>query len=139
MPLGTLQCRAPKVQEKNRAQDTVNSDTWGHTPAAHCQGTRNKDRAMWNLAPHLSDRQSRLVIGQLWGPWGWGQTPVCRGAGAGGGPRGAIAPPPNFLSQWDGYACAPPPKIWQSLGISTLLPPAPLPVCNEAALELRLE
>ena len=31
----------------------------------------------------------------------------------GGGARGAIAPP-NFLSQWDGYACAPP-KIWQSL------------------------
>ena len=45
-----------------------------------------------------------------------------RGAGAGGGgARGAIAP--NLLSQWDGYACAPLPKIWQSLGISTLLPP----------------
>ena len=25
------------------------------------------------------------------------------------GARGAIAPPPHFLSQGDGYACAPPP------------------------------
>ena len=24
------------------------------------------DIAIWNLAPHLSDRQYRLVIGQLW-------------------------------------------------------------------------
>ena len=38
----------------------------------------------------------------------------------GGGQGGQL--PPNFLSQWDGYACAPP-KIWQSLGMSTLLPP----------------
>ena len=42
-------------------------------------------------------------------------TPATRGAGAGGGARGAIAPLPNFLSQWDGYAPVPPPKIWQSL------------------------
>ena len=38
----------------------------------------------------------------------------------GGGKGGQL--PPNFLSQWDGYACAPP-KIWQSLGISTPPPP----------------
>ena len=36
--------------------------------------------AMWNLAPHLSDRQTRLVIGQLWVHWCWGQTPVCHEA-----------------------------------------------------------
>ena len=29
-----------------------------------------------------------------------------RGAGAGGGGKGGNCPP-NFLSQWDGYACAP--------------------------------
>ena len=46
-----------------------------------------------------------------------------RGAGAGG--QGGNCPPPNFLSQWDGYACAhpPPPNFFQSLGISTFLPP----------------
>ena len=31
-----------------------------------------------------------------------------RGAGAGGGGKGGNCPP-NLLSQWDGYACAPPP------------------------------
>ena len=42
----------------------------------------------------------------------------------GGGARGAITPPPNFLSEGDEYACAPR-KFWQSLGISTCLPPPP--------------
>ena len=46
------------------------------------------------------------------------------GAREPGGGKGVNCPPPNFLSQWDGYACAPP-KIWQSLGMSTLLPPPP--------------
>ena len=46
-----------------------------------------------------------------------------RGAGAGGGGKGGQLPPPNFLSEGDEYACAPPPKFWQSLGISTCLPP----------------
>ena len=32
-----------------------------------------------------------------------GKIHTCRGSGAGGG--GQL--PPNFLSQWDGYACAP--------------------------------
>ena len=45
---------------------------------------------------------------------------ICtQGRGSRGGARGA----PDFLSQGDGYACAPPPKFWQSLGISTFLPP----------------
>ena len=37
----------------------------------------------------------------------------------GGGGRGNCPPPIFPPSQWDGYACAPPPKFWQSLGIST--------------------
>ena len=39
----------------------------------------------------------------------------------GGGARGAIAPPTFCLNGMD--MPVPPPKIWQSLGISTLLPP----------------
>ena len=51
---------------------------------------------------------------------------MCRG-------DGGQLPLPNFLSQWDGYAYAPP-KFWQSLGISTFLPPpkkkiVPAPLC----------
>ena len=46
-----------------------------------------------------------------------------RGAGAGGGgARGAIAPQ-HFVSR--GWICLCPPKFWQSLGISTFLPPPP--------------
>ena len=58
----------------------------GHCQQRHvgthnnCPLPRDKDIAMWNLAPHLSDRQSRLVIGQLWVHWCWGQTPVCNEA-----------------------------------------------------------
>ena len=44
-----------------------------------------------------------------------------RGSRGGGGNC-----PPNFLSEGDEYACAPP-KFWQSLGISTCLPPPPPP------------
>ena len=60
------------------AQDTVNSDTH-QLSTAKGQGTRIYNRlilAMWNLAPHLSNRQFRLVIviGQLWVHWCWGQT-----------------------------------------------------------------
>ena len=42
-----------------------------------------------------------------------------------GGARGVIAPPPNFLSGGDEYACAPPPKFWQSLGIYQHVCPPP--------------
>ena len=48
-----------------------------------------------------------------------GDTLPGRGAGAGGA-RGQLPP---SLSQWDGYACPLPPKFWQSLGLSTFLPP----------------
>ena len=42
-----------------------------------------------------------------------------RGAGAGGGGASGQFPPPNFLSQCDGYACAPP-KCWH---INIFAPP----------------
>ena len=41
-------------------------------------------------------------LGLRWPPSG---NPEGRGVEAGGGARGQL--PPNFLSQWDGYACAP--------------------------------
>ena len=52
----------------------------------------------------------------------WGGQLIRAGAREPGGGKGGN--PPNFLSQWDGYACAPP-KFCQSLGISTFLPPPP--------------
>ena len=44
------------------------------------------------------------------------QSGLGRGAGVGGGGQGGQLPP-NFLSQWDGYACAPPLKFG-ILGVS---------------------
>ena len=52
-------------------------------PLPRDKGQGHRLIAMWNLAPHLSDRQSRLVIGQLWVHWCCGQTPVCRPHGDG--------------------------------------------------------
>ena len=45
------------------------------------------------------------------------------GWGGGGGARGAIARPTFCLNGMD--MPVPPPKIWQSLGISASLPPPP--------------
>ena len=75
----------------------------------HCNTT-----PMWGLI-------SLLVLIEHLSQLAW--MPTYAGAREpGGGGKGGNCPP-NFLSQWDGYACPPPPKIWQSLGISTLLPP----------------
>ena len=51
---------------------------------------------------------------------------LASGAREPGRQGGQLPPPPNFLSEGDVYACAPP-KFWQSLGISTCLPPPPPP------------
>ena len=48
--------------------------------------------------------------------------PITQGRGSRGGARGAIAP--QLLVSM-GWLCLCPPKFWQSLGISTLLPPPP--------------
>ena len=46
----------------------------------------------------------------------------------GGGKGGNCPPPPTFsLNGMDRPLCLCPPKFWQSLGISTLLPPPPPP------------
>ena len=46
------------------------------------------------------------------------------GGGGGGGGKGGNCPPTFCLNGMD-MPVAPPPKIWQSRGISTLLPPPP--------------
>ena len=40
-------------------------------------------------------------------PGEWNKFIWCQGRGSPGGGQGGQLPP-NFLSQWDGYACAPP-------------------------------